>query len=134
MSSEVRTNATDSALVEAIGEYRRLVSEPVPAEELQSYVNNLVSSFPNGVQSVQGLTGRLQGLITWGLPVDFYMTYRERLAAVTPADVQKVATTRLKPDNLVVVVAGDLSKIEAPIRARNFGTVEVWDPNGVKVR
>src|SRR5205814_295738 len=70
MSSEVRTNATDSALVEAIGEYRRLVSEPVPAEELQSYVNNLVSSFPNGVQSVQGLTGRLQGLITWGLPVD----------------------------------------------------------------
>ena len=134
MLSEVRTNATDSALVEAIGEYRRLVSEPVPAEELQSYVNNLVSSFPNGVQSVQGLTGRLQGLITWGLPVDFYMTYRERLAAVTPADVQKVATTRLKPDNLVVVVAGDLSKIEAPIRARNFGTVEVWDPNGVKVR
>jgi len=83
---------------------------------------------------VQGLTGRLQGLITWGLPVDFYMTYRERLAAVTPADVQKVATTRLKPDNLVVVVAGDLSKIEAPIRARNFGTVEVWDANGVKVR
>ena len=134
MSSEVRTNATDSALVEAIGEYRRLVSEPVPAEELQSYVNNLVSSFPNGVQSVQGLTGRLQGLITWGLPLDFYMTYRERLAAVTPADVQKVATTRLRPDNLVVVVAGDLSKIEAPIRARNFGTVEVWDPNGVKVR
>ena len=134
MQSEVRTNATDSALVEAIAEYRRLVTEAVPAEELQAGVNNLVSSFPNGVQSVQGLTGRLQGLITWGLPIDFYTTYRERLSAVTPADVQKVATSRLTPDNLVVVVAGDLSKIEAPIRARNFGTVEVWDPNGVKVR
>src|SRR5207237_3047109 len=107
--------------------------EPVPAEELQAGVNNLVSGFPNGVQSVQGLTGRLQGLITWGLPVDFYTTYRERLSAVTPADVQKVAT-RLTPDNLVVVVAGDLSKIEAPIRARNLGAVEVWDANGVKVR
>ncbi|PYO77513.1 MAG: hypothetical protein DMD63_10775 [Gemmatimonadetes bacterium] len=134
MQSEVRTNATDSALVEAIAEYRRLVTEAVPPEELQAGVNNLVSSFPNGVQSVQGLTGRLQGLITWGLPLDFYTTYRERLSAVTPADVQKVATSKLTPDNLVVVVAGDLSKIEAPIRARNFGVVEVWDPNGVKVR
>jgi zinc protease len=134
MASEVRTNATDSALVEAIAEYQRLVTQPVPAEELQGSLNNLVSSFPNGVQSVQGLTGRLQGLIIWGLPLDFYTTYRERLSAVTPADVQKVATARLTPNNLVVVVAGDLSKIEAPIRARNFGTVEVWDPNGVKVR
>lgn len=134
MQSEVRTNATDSALVEAIGEYRRIASEPVSTEELQSYLNNLVSGFPNAVQSVQGLSGRLQGLITWGLPMDFYTTYRERLAALTPADVQRVASAKLKPDNLVVVVAGDLAKIEAPIRARNLGAVEVWDGNGVKVR
>ena len=133
-SSEVRTNATDSALVEAIAEYRRIVTEPVPATELQGAVNSLVSGFPNAVQSVQGLTGRLQGLIIWGLPVDFYATYRERLAAVTPEDVHRVAASKLTPDNLVVVVAGDLSKIEAPIRARSLGTVEVWDPDGKKLR
>ena len=134
VQSDVRTNATDSALVEAIGEYRRVVTEPVPAEELQGTLNNLVSGFPSSVQSVQGLSARLQNLIVWGLPMDFYTTYRERLSAVTPADVQRVATSKLTPNNLVVVVAGDLSKIEAPIRARNLGTVEVWDPNGVKVR
>ena len=133
-NSEVRTNATDSALVEAIGEYRRIVNEPVPAPELQGAVNNLVSGFPNAVQSVQGLTGRLQNLIIWGLPMDFYATYRERLAAVTPDDVRRVAGSKLTPDNLVVVVAGDLSKIEAPIRARNLGAVEVWDPDGKKIR
>jgi zinc protease len=134
MSSEVRTNATDSALVEAIAEYNRLGSETVPAPELQGLVNNLVSGFPNAVQSVQGLTGRLQNLIVWGLPLDFYTTYRERLAAVTPEDVRRVASSKLTPNNLVVVVAGDLSKIEAPIRARNLGAVEVWDPNGNKLR
>jgi zinc protease len=85
------------------------------------------------VQTVQGLTGRIQQLIVWGLPVNFYATYRERLAAVTPEDV-RAAAKRLTPDNLIVVVAGDLSKIEAPIRARNIGTVEVWDTNGNKVR
>lgn len=133
-NSEVRTNATDSAIVEAIGEYRRIVTEPVPAPELQGAVNSLVSGFPNAVQSVQGLTNRLQGLIIWGLPMDFYATYRERLAAITPEDVRRAAASRLTPDNLVVVVAGDLSKIEAPIRARNFGTVEVWDADGKKIR
>ena len=134
ISSDVRTSATDSALVEAINEYKRIASEPVPAQEFQGAVNNLVSGFPSSVQTIQGLTGRIQQLIVWGLPVDFYATYRERLAAVTPEDVRSVATSRLTPGNLIVVVAGDLSKIEAPIRARNFGTVEVWDINGNKVR
>ncbi|HST06744.1 MAG TPA: hypothetical protein VLJ83_01145, partial [Gemmatimonadaceae bacterium] len=106
----------------------------VPATELQSALNNIVSSFPSSVQSVQGLSGRIQQLIIWGLPLDFYTSYRERLAAVTPADLSTVATARLTPNNVVVVVAGDLSKIEAPIRARNLGTVEVWDVNGNKVR
>lgn len=134
VSSDVRTNATDSALVEAVNEYKRIASEPIPAKELQGAVNNLVSGFPSGVQTVQGLTQRIQQLIVWGLPVDFYATYRERLAAVTPEDVQRAAAARLAPDKVIVVVAGDLSKIEAPIRARNLGTVEVWDASGKKLR
>ncbi|HMG13411.1 MAG TPA: pitrilysin family protein, partial [Gemmatimonadaceae bacterium] len=133
-SSEVRTNATDSALVEAIGEYKRIASEAVPANELQSMVNNLVSGFPNSVQSVQGLSASLQNLIVWGLPLDFYTTYRERLSAVTPDDIKRVGASKLTPDNVIVVVAGDLAKIEAPIRARNLGMVEVWDASGNKVR
>jgi zinc protease len=134
VSSEIRTNATDSGLVEAIGEYRRMVTEPVPTTELQGHVNNLVSGFPSSVQTVQALTNRIQNLIIWGLPVDFYATYRERLAAVTPDDVGKVAKNKLTPDNLIVVVAGDVAKIEAPIRARNLGTIEVWDQEGKKLR
>ena len=134
VNSDVRTNATDSALVEAIGEYRRITSEAVPASELQSMVNNLVSGFPNSVQSVQGLSASLQSLIVWGLPLDFYTTYRERLSAVTPDDLKRVAASKLTPDNVIVVVAGDVSKIEAQIRARNLGTVEVWDANGNKLR
>jgi len=134
VSSEVRTNATDSALVEVVNEYKRIVAEPVPAAELHGSVNNLVSGFPSSVQSVQQLTNRIQQLIIWGLPADYFATYRERLAAVTPEDVRTAATTRLTPNNLIVVVAGDLSKIEAPIRARNLGAVEVWDVNGNKVR
>jgi zinc protease len=78
--------------------------------------------------------GRLQNLVVWGLPMDFYATYRERLAGVTSEEVRRAATTRLVPDRLIIVIAGDASKIEAPIRARNLGQVEVWDANGNKLR
>lgn len=134
VASDVRTSATDSALVEALGEYRRIATEAVPPAELRDMVNNLVSGFPSSVQSIQGLSSALQSLIVWGLPLDFYATYRERLSAVTPGQLKEVAAKRLTPDDLVVVVAGDLAKIEAPIRARHLGTVEVWDASGNRVR
>lgn len=133
-SSSVRTNATDSALAEVMSEYRRIVAEEVPAAEYQAALNNLVASFPASVQSVQELANRLQTLLIYDMPLDYYNTYRERLSAVTPAEVQVLARQRLAPDAITMVVVGDLAQIEAPIRARNFGTVEVWDREGRKVR
>jgi zinc protease len=132
--ASVRTNATDSAVAELVREYRRIASEPVPAEELSSALANLVGSFPNTVQTVQGLSNRMETVLLYGLPLDFWSNYRERLAAVTAADLTGVAQQKLTPNALTIVVAGDLSKIEAPIRALNLGTVEVWDPNGNKIR
>lgn len=133
-SSSVRTNATDSALAEVMNEFNRMVNEQVPAEEYQAAVNNLVASFPASVQSVQELAGRLQTLLIYGMPLDYYNTYRERLAAVTAPEVQAIARQRLAPNAITMVVVGDLATIEAPIRARNFGAVEVWDRNGVKLK
>jgi zinc protease len=134
VTTSVRTNATDSAVAEVVREYRRIASEPVPAEELQLATANIVGSFPNTVQTVQGLTGRIETLLAYGLPLSFWSTYRERIAAVTSADVARVGREKLTPNAITIVVAGDLSKIEQPIRALNLGTVEVWNPLGDKVR
>jgi zinc protease len=133
ISSAVRTDATDSAVVEAVGEYRRIIAEAVPNDELAGATNNVVASFPSSVQSAQELQNRIQQLVIWGLPLDFWGSYRERLASVSSADVQRVARTKLTPDALTIVVVGDLSKIEKPIRARNLGTVEVWNAEGAKL-
>jgi zinc protease len=134
INSSVRTNATDSAVAESVREFRRLVDEPVPAEEMSGATGNLVGSFPTSVQTVQGLAGRMQNLLVWGLPLDYYGTYRERLGAVTAADVAAVGRAQVNPGALTVVVAGDLAQIEAPIRALNLGDVEVWSPAGERVR
>jgi zinc protease len=134
ISSTIRTNATDSALAESVKEFRRLASEPVPATELSDQLTNVVSSFPSSVQTVQGLMGRLTNVVIFGLPLDYYSTYRERLSSVTPTDVSAVGSSYLKPDALTIIAVGDLKTIEAPIRAQNLGTVEVWDSEGKKIR
>ncbi len=134
INSAVRTNATDSALVEIVNEYRRIAAEPVPEAELRGSLANIVGSFPNSVQTVQGLAQRMERVLMYGLPLDYWASYRERQSAITPADLTAVAGRRLTPNALTIVVAGDLSQIEAPIRARNLGTVEVWDASGKKIR
>ena len=133
-SSSVRTSATDSALTEIVSEFRRIVSEPLPDPELSGAVSNLVASFPNSLQSVQDLATRMQTVLVYNLPLDYYATYRERLAAVTGADISRIVRSRVAPEALTIVIVGDLSKIEAPIRARNFGSVEVWDADGRRIR
>ena len=133
-SSSVRTNATDSAVAEIVSQFKRIATEPVPQDELRGAVANVVSSFPNSVQTVQGLAGRMQTLLQNGQPLNYYNTYLERMSAVTPADVSRVGRERLTPGALTIVVAGDLAQIEAPIRALNLGTVEVLDATGKKVR
>jgi zinc protease len=130
----VRTNATDSALVESVREYRQIASEPIPPDELRGALSNLVGSFPTSVQTVQGLAQRMQTVLLYDLPLDYYANYRERLAALTPEDVLDGARRRLTPDAITVVVAGDLATIEEPIRALDLGTVEVWSPTGEQVR
>jgi len=134
ISASVRTNATDSAVAEAVREYRRVATEPVPAAELTSTLSNVVGSFPNSVQTVQGLSQRIETMLLYGLPMDFWTTYRERVAAITPGDLSRIGRSRITPNAVTVVVAGDLSKIEQPIRALNLGAVEVWDASGKKVR
>jgi zinc protease len=134
ISSTVRTNSTDSALAESVREFRRLATESVPAGELSDNVTNVVSSFPSSVQTVQGLMSRLTNVVVYGLPLDYYSTYRERLSAVTPADISQIGSSYLKPDALTIVAVGDLKTIEAPIRAQNLGNVEVWDSEGKKLR
>ncbi|MEP6508527.1 MAG: pitrilysin family protein [Gemmatimonadales bacterium] len=134
LSSAVRSNATDSALAEAVREFKRIAAEPVPATELNDQVGSIIASFPSSVQTVQGLMGRINEVVVYGLPLDYYSTYRERLAAVNSGDVSRVGASLLKPDDLTMIVVGDLKTIETPIRALNIGAVEVWDNDGNKIR
>ena len=61
----------------------------------------------------------------YGLPESFFNEYVPKIQAVTAADVERAAKQYLQTDKFAVIVVGDLSKIEKPIRDANFGPVKI---------
>jgi zinc protease len=119
----IQTPATGPALTEILAEIRRLQGEPPPAEELAGIQNYLAGTFVLNNATRQGILGQLAFLDLHGLPRTYLTGYVQRVHAVTPADVQRVARTYLPEDQLTIVVVGDRSVVEEQLRA--FGEVRI---------
>jgi zinc protease len=74
---------------------------------------------------VGSIAGALDDLYVYDLPEDYLSQYVDRILAVSPRDVMRVARQYIDPDNMLIVVVGDRAKVEAGIRALNLGAVEV---------
>ncbi|MEZ5317486.1 MAG: pitrilysin family protein [Vicinamibacterales bacterium] len=99
--------------------------QPVPADELDRAKNLEALSFPGGFETTAGMAANLGELVVYGLSESFFNEYVPRIQAVTAADVKRAADQYLQTDHFAVVVVGDLSKIEAPIRAAGLGPVRI---------
>ncbi len=60
------------------------------------------------------------------LPADWLRTYVQRVEAVTPADVTRIARKYLDPSRMTLVVVGDRKVIEDSLK--QFGPVKVEAP------
>jgi zinc protease len=127
-SAEVRTDVTEGAMKEFMYELNRLRDEPVTADELENAKRAIVGSFALSLEQPQAL---LQNIVTqklYNLPDDYWDTYPQKVAAITVADVQRVAQKYIDKGHLQVVAVGDASKARE-ILAR-YGTVQVYDADG----
>jgi zinc protease len=96
----------------------------VPEEELERARNYVALGFPATFQTVAGTAGALGELALYDLPDDYFDHYIQRVLAVTADDVQRVAAEYLDPERVVIVVVGDLQRIEPAVRALDLGPVE----------
>jgi zinc protease len=120
----VQTDKTADALKEFFNELNGIL-KPVPADELARAKNYVSLRYPSGFESTGDISRRLEDALVYHLPDDYYSKYVQNIQAVAAADVQRVARKYVQPDKVVVVVVGDLSKIEPSVRALNLGAVTV---------
>ncbi len=106
-TAEVRTEVTDSALVELIAQIHRMRTEAVSEEELDAAKGNLLGSFPRQIETPQQIASQVRNTRLLNLEDQYLQTYRERLAAVSSDDVLDVSGRLMRPDSSVIVVVGD---------------------------
>ena len=131
-SAEVTGAKTDSSVIEFMKELRR-IRDTVPAAELEKAKQYLQLQLPGQFETTDDIAGQLVPLTIYGLPLDYYNTYAQRLAQVTQADVQRVMERYVRPEQLVVVVVGDRQSIEKGLAGTGIGRVEVRDITGRKL-
>lgn len=130
-SSAVRTNVTDSSLVEIFKELRGVRDVPVPPDELDRAKAYVEMGIPGTLESTSQIAGQMAQLAMFGLALDELSRLAARVRAVTAADVQRVARQYLTPDRAHVVVVGDLAKVKTPIEHLGLGTTTTLEVSKV---
>lgn len=116
-TAEVRTEVTDSALVELLRQVYRMGAEPVPMEEFERQQQTLTGRFPLTVETAQQVAAQVATSRLLGLPNDYVQTYRQRIAALTPEQVQSAARGGMRAEAALVVVVGDGAALKAKLEA-----------------
>jgi len=102
----VGAEVTADAVREMLGEMRRMTEEPVPEEELKRARDALILSLPRAFETPSRVASRFATLEAYGLPDDYWETFPQQVAEVTPDDVLRVAREQFDPERLVTVTVG----------------------------
>ncbi len=132
--ASVVTAKTDSSLIEFLKELRRIRDEAVPAEELAKAKAYLTLGLPGDFETTGSAAARFRELLTYGLPLDYFDRYIDRVNAVPVEEVQRVARQYVDPDHFDIVVVGDKARIEAGVKALSEGPVLYRDLWGQEIR
>lgn len=129
-STAVRSDVTAAAVREILDEIDRIRAERVSASELSLAVDYLTGVFPIRFETTAAIADALAMREGFGLPDDYYDTYRERIAAVSADDVLRVAQAHLEPARLQVVAVGDAKGVRDSLAALGVGAVREYDALG----
>jgi zinc protease len=128
----VRTPVTGEALGAFLEHFERIVKEPIPAEELAAAHRYLADSFPLQIETADRVADLLADLRVYGLPDDYWDSFRTMIRKVSVNDALTAAKTYIHPESLVIVVVGTAAEIVPQLE--KYGPVRVVDAEGKQLR
>lgn len=132
----VQTAVTRESVVEVLKELRDIGdTRPVTAQEVEFAKQTIIRAYPSGFETPGQIAGRLEDLVIYNLPDDYFNKLTEQVLGVTLDDVERVANQYLKPDKMTVLVVGDRKTIEPGLRALDGvgATLTLLDTEGQPV-
>src|SRR5229473_1585476 len=127
----VQTDKTKESMVEMTKEFHGIRGDhPLSADELARIQANETLSLPGSRETLEAVGQSIIDLVQFGLPDDYYETYAGKVRALKTGDVDDAAKLIVHPDNMVWVVVGDRSKVEAGIKELGLGEIRLLDADG----
>jgi zinc protease len=124
-STDTRTDTTGEALRLMVEEIAKLRRDRVSRGELADAQAYLTGSFPLTIETPNQIAAQVLNVVFFELPIEQIGTLRDRVQAVTPDDIQRVAQEILRPDRLSIVLVGNASAFVQQLRAVGFTDFEV---------
>jgi hypothetical protein len=90
---------------------------------------SLIETFPTNFESKASTVALFAADEYTRRDPSFWATYRDRIQAVSAADVQRVARQHLTPDKLIVLVVGDQKEIDVG-DGKHAGSLATLAPGG----
>lgn len=106
-------------------ELDRLGTSAVETAELTPRKASLIGNFGRSLETSSGLVARIGALALYGIPLSEINKYISGVEAVSAADIQSFATSRLGGTQASVVIAGDAKKFMDDLKKRFGNDVEV---------
>ena len=104
-------------------------SLPVGDDELNDTKFYLSGVFSLGLATQDGLAGQLATVYLNQLPENYLETYRDKVHALSSAEVLAAARRHFDSANAQIVVVGDRAQVEE--QAALFGPLEIRDAHGL---
>lgn len=123
--TNTRTETTAEALRLTVEEFAKLQRQRVYERELADAQAYLAGSFPLSIETPNEIATVIINALFYELPLEEVPTYRERVLAITPDDIQRVARQYIKPDRLSIVLVGNAQAFVNQLRAVGFTEFEV---------
>ncbi|WP_433853438.1 M16 family metallopeptidase [Stenotrophomonas nitritireducens] len=122
-------------VADAIVEIQREIADyvrggaPASEEELARFTGSQIRRLPGSHETRDAVVSEIADMVRFSRPDDWVARKSKAIAQLDLEQVQAAASI-LDPAQLTWIVVGDLSKIEAPVRALSLGEVTVIDAQG----
>jgi zinc protease len=123
--TDTRTETTGEVLRLMVDEFSRLQRERPFERELAGAQAYLAGSFPLTIETPNDIATEVLNVLFYELPVEEIGTFPQRVQAVTPDDILRVARQYVRPDRLSIVLVGNAAGFVQQLRSVGFTQFEV---------
>ncbi|MEO6583185.1 MAG: insulinase family protein, partial [Ferruginibacter sp.] len=110
-SAQVRSEKSDSAIVEMLREIENMRSGNITPAELEMAKAKVNGNFALGMEDPARAAMYASNILINNLPKDFYRTYLQKINAITVNDIKRVSNKYFNAANSRIVLVGNGAKV-----------------------